>query len=156
MSLALKGDFIEKVPLFQGASPELLRDVALQLSPIVFTPGDYVFHAGDIGNEVYFVGDGNLEVISADGKTIHGTLSAGDFFGEIALLSSRPRTAGVRALTYCDLYCLNKDTFDHVLERHPSFAAHIKEIARERWESMEGTGEHPGVLPSGTGGAPGA
>jgi hypothetical protein len=33
---------------------------------------------------------------------------------------------------YCDLYTLDKGTFDHVRSRYPEFAAHIKEVADER------------------------
>ena len=60
------------------------------------------------------------------------TLTDGQFFGELALLFSQPRTTSVRAVDYCDLYTLDKDTFDHVLTRYPEFAGHIKEVADER------------------------
>ena len=47
---ALNQDFIQKVPFFKGASQELIRDIALALRPIIFTPGDYVFRAGRGGS----------------------------------------------------------------------------------------------------------
>ena len=48
VSLVLKRDCIEKVPFLQGASQELVRDIALELRPVVYTPSDYIFRAGEM------------------------------------------------------------------------------------------------------------
>jgi voltage-gated potassium channel len=64
-------------------------------------------------------------VIGTDGRSVIATLRGGDFFGEIALLEHRPRSASVRAATYCDLYRLDKESFDRVIAKFPEFAAHI-------------------------------
>jgi hypothetical protein len=134
VSIVLKQDYIEKIPFLKGAYQELIRDMAFELRPVVFTPGTYVFMAGDIGRHLYFINHGQVEVIGADGKTIYNTLKDGDFFGEIALLSSRPRTASVRTLDYCDMYTIDRDTFEKVLGHYPDFAKHVKEIAKTRLE----------------------
>lgn len=132
VALFLRRDFIEHAPLFQGASHELVREMALQLRPVVFTPGDFIFRAGQYGYNMYFISRGTVEIIAPDGTTVLTTLTDGQFFGELALLFSQPRTANVRAVDYCDLYTLDKDTFDNVLTRYPEFAAHIKEEAGRR------------------------
>ena len=132
VAIFLRRDFIERTPLFQGASHELVRDMALQLRPVVFTPGDFIFRAGQYGHNIYFISRGTVEIIASDGVTVMTTLTDGQFFGELALLFSQPRTASVRAVDYCDLYTLDKDTFDHVLANYPEFAAHIKEVAEGR------------------------
>jgi Cyclic nucleotide-binding domain/Ion channel len=132
VAVFLRRDFIERAPLFQGASHELVREMALQLRPVVFTPGDFIFRAGQYGYNMYFISRGTVEIIAPDGIAVLTTLTDGQFFGELALLFSQPRTASVRAVDYCDLYTLDKDTFDHVLTRYPEFAAHIKEVADER------------------------
>lgn len=132
VALYLRRDFIERAPLFKNASHELVRELALQLRPVVYTPGDYVFRAGHHGRQMYFIGRGQVEVIAADGHTVVATLKDGDFFGELALLFSQPRNASVRAVDYCDLYSLDKDTFDHAISRFPDFARHIKEEAERR------------------------
>jgi Cyclic nucleotide-binding domain/Ion channel len=135
VSLVLKREFIEKVPFFKGASQELIRDIALALRPVIFTPGDYVCRAGDIGWHMYFVSRGTVEVVAADGRTVLAKLSDGDFFGEIALLFSQPRTASIRALNYCDLYELGKETFEQILAHYPDFAMHVQDEARKRREN---------------------
>jgi hypothetical protein len=137
VSLVLKRDFIHKVPFFQGASQDLIRDIALELQPVIFIPRDYVCRAGEIGHQMYFISHGTVEVVSADGETIYATLTDGDFFGEIALLHSQPRTASIRALDYCDLYALNKETFERVLGHYPDFAKHVHEMAQKRRESRQ-------------------
>jgi voltage-gated potassium channel len=131
VALRLRRDFIESAPLFKNASHELVREIALHLHPAVFTPGDYIFRAGHHGRHMYFISFGTLEVISADGQTV-ATLKEGNFFGELALLFSQPRNASVRAVDYCDLYSLDKDTFDHTISRYPDFARQIREEAERR------------------------
>jgi hypothetical protein len=132
VSLLLKREFIEKVPFLKGGGLELIRDIAFELRPVIFTPGTFIFRAGEIGRHVYFISHGTVEVISPDGKTIMATLGDGDLFGEIALLYSQPRSASVRAMDYCDLYTLDKDTFERVLTHYPDFARYIKEVAEKR------------------------
>ena len=132
VALFLRRDFIEHAPLFKGASHELVREMALQLHPVVFTPGDYIMRAGQHGRHMYFISRGTVEIMAADGHTVVATLKDGGFFGEVALLFSQPRNASIRAVDYCDLYTLDKDTFDHVLARYPDFATHIKKEAEKR------------------------
>jgi hypothetical protein len=135
ISLVLKREFIQKVPFLKGAGQELIRELALALQPVIFMPGDYIFRAGDMGRQMYFISQGAVDVFSADGKTVYGTLHEGDFFGEIALLFSQPRTANVRAVAYCDLYALDKETFERVLARYPDFMQYIQERAYQRREN---------------------
>jgi voltage-gated potassium channel len=132
VAVFLRRDFIERAPLFHGASHELVREMALQLRPVVFTPGDFIFRAGQYGNNMYFISRGTVEIIAPDGTTVMTTLTNGEFFGELALLFSQPRTASIRAVNYCDLYTLDKDTFDRVLMQYPEFASHMREVADER------------------------
>ena len=132
LALFLRRDFIEQAPLFKSASHELVREIALQLRPMVFTPGDYIMRTGQYGRHMYFISHGTVEIIAADGHTVLATLTGGEFFGEVALLFSQPRNANVRAMDYCDLYILDKDTFDQVLARYPDFAVHIRELAEQR------------------------
>ena len=132
IAVAMKREFIEKVPFFQGASPQLLREIAVELHPILFRPGDDVFRKGEIGRHIYFISKGTVEVIAGDGKTVLATLTEGAFFGEMALLHKRPRSATVRAVEFCDLYALDKATFENIIACFPDFAAHIKNEAERR------------------------
>lgn len=135
IAMAMKREFIEKVPFFQGASPQLIREIAVELRPVLIRPGEYVFRAGEMGRHIYFISGGTVEVIDSDGQTVLATLTEGDFFGEIALLLHRPRSASIRAVDFCDLYSLDKETFERILAYFPDFSAHIQEEARRRQQS---------------------
>lgn len=134
VSLFLNREIIERVPLFRGASEEFVRAVALEMRPVIFTPGDYIMRAGEPGSEMYFISRGTIEIVTADGKVV-ATLTAGDFFGEMALLLNQPRAASARAVDYCDLYLLEKTTFSHILARFPDFSSHIEKVAGKRQEA---------------------
>ena len=133
VSIHLKREILEKIPLFKGISDNFLRDVSLHMRPIVCVPGEYIFNEGDIGNEMYFVIRGKLEVVMNDESL--SILTDGDFFGEISLFTEQKRrTATVISKTYSDLYRLDRELFEEVLRRYPKIAEHIKKIADERVE----------------------
>ena len=131
-ALLLNKGIIEKAPLFSGATPALLREVIAQLKPAIFVPGDTICLHGEIGDKMYFINKGSVEVVSPDGGQVYATLNEGDFFGEIALLLKQPRNANIRAVDYCDLYTLDKASFDLAISNHPEFESHIKNMAKER------------------------
>ncbi len=139
ISLFLNKEIIEKVPIFDGASDEFIKETIMNLKPVVYTPGDYIVTAGELGFDMFFISKGSVDVVSADGSTVYATLSDGQFFGEIALLLSMPRTASIVAKGYCDLYSLDKETFERILARYPSFAETIKELAETRREEITST-----------------
>ncbi|MFP4508822.1 MAG: ion transporter [Spirochaetaceae bacterium] len=132
----INSEIIEKVPIFQGAGEQLIRDMILKLQPTVFLPNDYIVRKGETGREMYFISRGSVRVMSGDEKTTYATLTDGQFFGEIALLLATERTATIRANDYCDVYRLDQDTFNSIIERYPSFARHIREHAEQRREEM--------------------
>lgn len=137
VALHLNKDIIEKVPMFKGAPDDLIRQIVLNLKPVLFTPGDYIFRKGEMGDQMYFISRGKVEIVSEDGQTVYATLSDGAFFGEIALLFSSERTASVRSAEYCDLYTLDKQTFDNVLAKFPDIARQVQAMAEERRQKSQ-------------------
>lgn len=137
VALFLNRDLIARVPLFEKASPTLIRDIILKLEPVVFTPGDYVVRAGEIGRDMFFISRGSVSVVSEDESIAYATLSSGQFFGEISLLLSVPRTATIKADGFCDLYRLEKDQFDLAISRYPAFKESIRVLAARRREEVE-------------------
>lgn len=135
----LNREILKKVPIFKGADPNLLREIAVCLRPVIYTPGDDIFSYGEVGDKMYFIRKGIVEVVSRDGKEVYAMLRDGDFFGEIALLLKQPRNATIRAVEYCDLYSLNKDSFDLVISNYPDFEKSIQHMAHER---MHNSGSH--------------
>jgi len=126
VALHLKKEVIEKISLFKNATNEFKHEIALLLKPIFLTPGDYAFKAGDTGEEMYFVVNGELNTLTQKEDRILTILIAGDFFGEIALFKNKNRTATVKAISYCDIYVLHKKAFDKVIAKYPEIGVEIK------------------------------
>ena len=68
-------------------------------------------------------------------------LGNGEFFGEMALLSGRPRQADVVALTYCRLLVLRKADFERFLAANPEAKAEVNRIAEARLSVNQGGAE---------------
>ncbi|MDP2645861.1 MAG: cyclic nucleotide-binding domain-containing protein [Desulfobacterales bacterium] len=133
-SFFLNRGIIEKVPMFKNAGEKLIKDIVTCLKSCIALPGDWVCRYGEIGDKMYFISRGAVEVVGPDGQEVYTTLSDGSFFGEIALLLSVPRNASVRAADYCELYSLEKRSFDRVLKDYPEFAREIEQEARKRMD----------------------
>ena len=127
----LKNEIVKKIDIFEGAGEDFIEEVAMFLEPELLTPGDLVFEKGDYGSALYFLVNGLLEVIDEEENVIN-TMQSGEFFGEIALFMQTPRTATIRAITYCDLYKLKKQELDKVIKHYPYIAKKIKKEAMLR------------------------
>ncbi len=127
----LHRSIVEKVPFLKGADRDLLEDLMTKLQPRIFIPGERIFRIDEPGDALYFIQNGSVEIIGRDGATIV-RLTDGAFFGELALLSDKPRSATAIAVTYCDVYRLSKDDFEHVTNAYPQFRDHIHEVAGSR------------------------
>lgn len=126
-------DILEQSPLFQNASKLLLNSAIMALHPVAVGPGVTVVKEGDLVDEMYLICRGECEVLDVAGNII-STLKDGEFFGEIGLLMSIPRTATVKTKTLCDLFVLHRNDFVRILNEHPQFADVITRLAQERYE----------------------
>lgn len=132
VTLELNHKILQHMPLFKGAAPAVLEEIAAAMRPIVFTPSDFVMHAGEVGHSMFFISKGHVEVLGPDGTTRVAGLKEGDYFGEIALLENVPRSASIRALDFCTLYELEREPFALVLEQFPDFAADMRSRVASR------------------------
>ena len=128
--LDLKKKFIIGIPIFKNASIDFVTRIAIKLDLVIATPGEMLITQGDQGHEMYFIISGILEILKDSGEPL--TLKEGDFFGEIALFSNMPRTASVKAKTYCNLYKLERATFETIISDFPEVANQIMKKAQDR------------------------
>ena len=126
-------EVLERSPLFKGADPMLLRAVIMALRSTSAEVGETIIERGAIAKEMYLISQGEVEVIDASGHLM-ATLKAGDFFGEIGLLVSVPRTATVRATILCDLFILEQADFLRIMRTYPHLAESMCSAANERYE----------------------
>lgn len=132
VELHLRRDIVAKVPFFRGADNNMIRALVARLKPRIALPGEYLIHRGEIGDSMYFIASGSVEVLGPDGRTPVATLTEGSFFGEIALLERQKRMADVRASDYCDLYTLDTSALDEVVNEYPAFGDHLRAMAEQR------------------------
>lgn len=99
-----------------------------------FEPGDVIFHEGDLGDSVYVIEKGECDVIrevNGGAQTI-ATLQAGNYFGEMAVLSDLSRNATVQARTAMEVVLISKRDFDRLRQSVPAFGEVFQELARKR------------------------
>eukprot|EP00756_Hemistasia_phaeocysticola_P016407 Hpha_TRINITY_DN15473_c0_g2::TRINITY_DN15473_c0_g2_i1::g.174075::m.174075/K04904/KCNH1; potassium voltage-gated channel Eag-related subfamily H member 1 len=142
LSLYVRLRFISRVPFFSQVHDECKVALAHALQTAIAQPHEFIICAGEVGEEMFFLGHGVAEVLAATGSHI-STLGKGNFFGEMALLFARngsqaKRTASVRALSYCDLFKLKKDQFLQILSRFPRFRRVIDKEALIRKRRLFG------------------
>jgi CRP-like cAMP-binding protein len=80
---------------------------------------------------MYFLRQGNVQVLSADETKTFATLKAGSFFGEIALMEECRRTANVKTITDAQLCVLHKDDFHAILKEYPTMVDVFQRAVKE-------------------------
>jgi predicted MFS family arabinose efflux permease len=100
---------LRSIEMFEFLTPAGLERVASHLEPLRVQRGEVVIRQGDVGDRVYLVEGGALEV-RKDGTHV-AELGPGSMVGEIALLRDVPRTATVTATMESDVYALGRDEF---------------------------------------------
>jgi NADH dehydrogenase len=99
-----------------------------------FEPGDIIFRQGDLGNSVYVIEEGECEALREQKgeQELLATLSRGEYFGEMALLSNRTRNATSRACTAMNVLIIPKADFDKLRQSVPAFGDVFSELAKRR------------------------
>ncbi|KAL4715004.1 hypothetical protein ACJJTC_003155 [Scirpophaga incertulas] len=133
---------VASVPFFANADSNFVSDVVTKLRYEVFQPGDIIIKEGTIGNKMYFIQEGIVDIVMANGE-VATSLSDGSYFGEICLLTNARRVASVRAETYCNLFSLSVDHFNAVLDQYPLMRRTMESVAAERLNKI---GKNPNLV----------
>lgn len=125
-----KVELMKRVPLFSQCSKRELAEVAAVADEIDLRAGKELTRQGRPGREFFVLIDGEADV-KKNGRKI-ATMKSGDFFGEIALVSSKPRTATVVATTPVRVLVLTDRSFRRVLEHSPSIQLKVLQALADR------------------------
>ncbi|XP_077973712.1 uncharacterized protein LOC120347089 isoform X1 [Styela clava] len=106
--------------------------LSMYVHPQIFLAKTIIFSRNSVGEDMYFLQRGNVAILEEDDETVKRVLGPGQYFGEIALFSSIPRTATVVAMTNCDLSVINKQDLSNILDRYPQFREIMTTIALDR------------------------
>ena len=118
-----KIELLKRAPLFSGCSKGELRALASSADELDLRQGTVLTREGRPGREFFVLIGGTAEVTKKGEKVAE--LGAGDWFGEIALLTDSPRTATVTATSSVDVLVITDRRFRDVVETMPSIALKI-------------------------------
>lgn len=122
-------EMLAKVPLFEGLSDKELAEISNLTSRITVHAGRELTKQGASGQEFVIVLEGSVDVL-IDGVVV-ASPDAGQFYGEIALLDDRPRTATVVARTDVTVDVIARRDFAKMLERQPQLATRLQQAKAE-------------------------
>jgi cAMP-dependent protein kinase regulator len=128
---------LPETALLAGIPPAHLAGVLETMSARRFPSGTVIMKEGEPGDSLYLITEGRVEVETRDdaGDLVSlGTLGPGDFFGEVSLLSMRPRTATVTAVGDLETLELHRDALDSLRAAYPELERALAESQRTRAE----------------------
>ena len=111
--------------IFEGLEEGELTKIASLCSVIHKTAGEMVLRAGKTGDLFYMVMDGEMDILSPDSSHSIGKVTAGDFLGEISLVSRQPYTATAVAATDVQLVALKYQDFENLINRYPRIGLRV-------------------------------
>jgi CRP/FNR family cyclic AMP-dependent transcriptional regulator len=122
--------FLENVPLFSGMATQELIYVAGIVQEDAFPAGATVIREEDAGDAMFIVVDGELMVHRRN--TQLAKLRSKDFFGEMSILNSEPRSASVTAVSKCRLLRIEESDFWQLLIANNSLAVAMVRVLAQR------------------------
>ena len=127
----LHKNLLLQVPAFEGCHVSFIEQLILELGTQVLLAGDFAFRKDDLGELMYFLQFGSIEIGNIDMSVIYVTKETGSFFGEIAIFSNQRRTASARGKSDSILYTLSKAGFESVAVRFPDSYKMVYEKTNE-------------------------
>jgi CRP-like cAMP-binding protein len=125
-----KVELLRRAPLFARCSARQLREVAGVADELTLPEGRDLTRQGEAGREFFVLVEGTAEV-QRDGRRVN-TLGAGDFLGEIALISQTPRTATVRTTSPARVLVVTAREFRRLLREMPPLQLTVLEALADR------------------------
>lgn len=105
----------------------LLQNLVLYTVP----RNEIVIEQGETVSSLYLIARGQVQIFrqTADGEQVIAELRAGEFFGEMGILTGREQhSASVRAVTPCSIYELKRQPLQDLIEQHPSLGQRLREM----------------------------
>jgi CRP/FNR family cyclic AMP-dependent transcriptional regulator len=114
---------LQNVPIFAGLNEAALNLLWERATEIKAAAGAVVVREGEAGNRLFIVGEGLVRVCQHFGQPDElelARLAPGNFFGEMCILETLPRSATVQAVAEATLYSLSSLAFYHLYESIPA------------------------------------
>jgi CRP-like cAMP-binding protein len=125
-----RAELLANVPLFSGCSKRDLHAIAAIADELDFRQGKTLTRQGIPGREFFVLLDGSVDIVRDDERI--STLGAGDFFGEMGLISQKPRTATITTTSPVKALIITETNFRRLLRENPSISMKVLEAVAER------------------------
>jgi CRP/FNR family cyclic AMP-dependent transcriptional regulator len=125
-----KVELLKKVPLFGRCSAKDLRRIAAIADEVQLAEGKNLMRQGERGREFFVILEGTVDVRQNGRK--RATRGAGDFIGEIALVTDLPRTATVTAASPVDVLVITARDFRALLRDSPEIQGKVAVVVAQR------------------------
>lgn len=130
-------ELLASVPLFANLPPTTLDRLRRVMVERQFPEGAVIVSEGEVGAGFFLITDGLVEVVSGPAKASRGTFKRGDYFGDMALLDGRPRSATVRALEPTTCLALTRWDFVAEVKLNPELVLELLEEMSRRLRALE-------------------
>jgi small-conductance mechanosensitive channel/CRP-like cAMP-binding protein len=124
---------LEEIILFEALESEQLAEIAAQLKPRTLEPDELLFTQGGLEATLFIVASGIVEIrqrTELSGQQTAGHIGAGDYIGEISLLTGAPYAATATAHTHCKLYGIDREVMGPLLAANSGLYAELDKSAR--------------------------
>ena len=130
---------LRRLPLFAMLQEEELLQLADQVKFAPFVNGDRMLTQGEISGWLFVLVKGDAEMlVEVEGRELLlGTLSAGDFFGELSLLTGEPSPFTVRALGTVETYRINQAMFQELVMQRESLVEPLYRVLSARQQEQQ-------------------
>ncbi len=125
------------MPLFAGLSEEVLWAVAQRLLLRHVPAGEQIFAEGSPGDALFLIDSGQVELVSGAGRAVLARPGADEFFGEMALLTGKPRSTAARAAVHTNLWVLYRSDFEDLVNRYPSLSLALSRVLSQRLAELD-------------------
>lgn len=121
---------MSQVSLFAGLAPEALLPLANVVERRHLEPGEVLCDEGDVGDAMYVVIQGSLDVVI--GGVVRQHIGHGEAAGEMALVDGGPRSATLRAAEPSEIHVVDREDLLELLDAHPRLAMSLLRTLAQR------------------------
>ncbi|HEX2122148.1 MAG TPA: cyclic nucleotide-binding domain-containing protein [Thermoanaerobaculia bacterium] len=127
---------VPKSPLFEMLSDAERTAIVNEMEVESHDEGSVIINEGDPGSSMYVIASGEVKVytrtVNKSGPVFLARLGEGDFFGEVSVLTGKPRTATITASQRTELLRLDKHKLDGLLSRYPGIQKVLDDFYKQR------------------------